>query len=72
MLNCAATGKINHATRWAARRHLKAMRHDGLSVDRMNVYRCKACGGFDIGYNAITAGDRIDEILRRHQARIKP
>ena len=71
-MNYAATGKISHATRWAARINLKAMRRGALSVDRMNVYRCKACGGFDIGYNAITAGDRIDEILRRHQARIKP
>jgi len=52
-LNCAATGKISHATRWAARINLKAMRRGALSVDRMNVYRCKARGGLHIGYNAI-------------------
>jgi hypothetical protein len=61
---CPKTGKIVHATFWAAVAHLKAMRRNGLATNRMRVYRCRACSGHHIGYPSITDGDRITELLR--------
>jgi hypothetical protein len=50
-----------------ARAHIRAMRADGLAVKRIRVYPCRACCGWHVGYRALTAGNRITELLRRRK-----
>ena len=38
-------GKVRHNTRKEAMGHLWSMVHRGASLQRLNVYRCKHCGG---------------------------
>lgn len=46
----ACTGKVRHANRSSAQKHLDHLVAGGAARDGLNCYECRHCGGFHIGH----------------------
>lgn len=62
---CPTTGKIIHATRDDARRHIAALYRAGKGNPDYSVYHCADANHWHVGHSAVRLSKRIRRALRR-------